>query len=327
MKSLSHVWLFVTLWTVAHQAPLSMGSSSQEYRSGLPFPSPGDLPDPGIVLGSPALHQTLYHLSHQGIPFIRTPSYFSKTERCIGVIKVQNIIVIIIDRSWLKIINQLHLWAQWISALYPYSEWLYLHSHRWNFYWDSTLKDALWGSRFSSILSIVDQTNEKEKQLSQVYQVSSCKCTRLHKKPEWGKIVKPCSGLSHGYLNSKKLMPSEHMKNRSEFSSVFVCFVLFLFFSQFVGFCVQFWILWPWNFSGEGGGKMSICIWCYSLMWLWTLKICLKKWQGRLRVSLTRVLSSAHQVRFIAAVKVVEWKQWIVHVQKCKFMMDVCYKF
>ena len=42
-------------WTVARQAPLSMASSRQEYWSGLPFPSPGDLPDPGIRLRSPAL--------------------------------------------------------------------------------------------------------------------------------------------------------------------------------------------------------------------------------------------------------------------------------
>ena len=47
--------LFATQWTVALQAPLSMGFSRQEYWSGLPFPSPGDLPDPGIKLGSPAL--------------------------------------------------------------------------------------------------------------------------------------------------------------------------------------------------------------------------------------------------------------------------------
>ena len=45
----------VTAWTVAHQAPLSMGFSRQEYWSGLPFPSPGDLPDPGIEPGSPSL--------------------------------------------------------------------------------------------------------------------------------------------------------------------------------------------------------------------------------------------------------------------------------
>ena len=45
----------VTPWTVTHQAPLSMGFPRQEYWSGLPFPSPGDLPDPGIELWSPAL--------------------------------------------------------------------------------------------------------------------------------------------------------------------------------------------------------------------------------------------------------------------------------
>ena len=48
VKSLSHVRLFVTPWTVAYQAPLSMGFSRQQYWSGLPFPSPGDLPNPGI---------------------------------------------------------------------------------------------------------------------------------------------------------------------------------------------------------------------------------------------------------------------------------------
>ena len=55
MKSLSRLRLFATLWTVAYQAPLSMGFSRQEYWSGLPFPSPGDLPDSGIEPGSPAL--------------------------------------------------------------------------------------------------------------------------------------------------------------------------------------------------------------------------------------------------------------------------------
>ena len=54
----SHVWLFATLWIVAHQAPLSVRFSRQEYWSGLPFPAPGDLPHPGIEpasLTSPAL--------------------------------------------------------------------------------------------------------------------------------------------------------------------------------------------------------------------------------------------------------------------------------
>ena len=51
---LSHVKLFVTPWTAAHQAPLSMGFSRQEYWSGLPCPPPGDLPNPGIEPASPA---------------------------------------------------------------------------------------------------------------------------------------------------------------------------------------------------------------------------------------------------------------------------------
>ena len=52
---LGHVWLFVTPETVAHQAPLAMGFSRQEYWSGFPFPSPGDLSYPGIEPGSPVL--------------------------------------------------------------------------------------------------------------------------------------------------------------------------------------------------------------------------------------------------------------------------------
>ena len=55
VKSLSRVQFFATPWTVSYHAPLSMGFSRQEYWSGLPFPSPGDLPDPGIKPWSPAL--------------------------------------------------------------------------------------------------------------------------------------------------------------------------------------------------------------------------------------------------------------------------------
>ena len=55
VKLLSCVWLLAIRWTVAHQAPQSMGFSRQEYWSGLPFPFPGDLPNPGIEPGSPVL--------------------------------------------------------------------------------------------------------------------------------------------------------------------------------------------------------------------------------------------------------------------------------
>ena len=62
---LSHVRLFVTPGTVARQAPLSMGFSRQEYRSGWPFPSPGDLPDPGIEPRSPALQADALTSEHR----------------------------------------------------------------------------------------------------------------------------------------------------------------------------------------------------------------------------------------------------------------------
>ena len=68
----------MTPWTEAHQAPLSMEFSRKEYWSGLSFPSPRDLPDPGIEYGSPVLQtdsgglpilqMVAYHLSHQGNP-------------------------------------------------------------------------------------------------------------------------------------------------------------------------------------------------------------------------------------------------------------------
>ena len=66
-----YVQLFATLWTVVHQAPLSMGFLRQEYWSGLPFLSPGDLPDPGIKptsLASPALAGRFFTTELPGKP-------------------------------------------------------------------------------------------------------------------------------------------------------------------------------------------------------------------------------------------------------------------
>ena len=68
MKSLSHVWLFVTLSQRIKQAPPSMEFSRQEYWSGLPFPSPGDLSNPGIEPCLLHCKADLYHLSHQVSP-------------------------------------------------------------------------------------------------------------------------------------------------------------------------------------------------------------------------------------------------------------------
>ena len=68
VKSLSRVQLFATPWTIAYQAPPSMGFSRQEYWRGLPFPSPGDLPDPGIKLGSPAFQADTLTFEPPGKP-------------------------------------------------------------------------------------------------------------------------------------------------------------------------------------------------------------------------------------------------------------------
>ena len=67
---LDRVWLFATPWTVVPQAPLSMGFSRKQYRSALPFPSPGDLPHPGIQPASPAWQADSLPLSHLGSLYI-----------------------------------------------------------------------------------------------------------------------------------------------------------------------------------------------------------------------------------------------------------------
>ena len=74
VQLLSHVCFFATPWTVARQAPLSMGFSRREYRSGVPFPHPGDLPNAGIALASPVSscigRRILLPLSHLGSPTV-----------------------------------------------------------------------------------------------------------------------------------------------------------------------------------------------------------------------------------------------------------------
>ena len=65
VQLLSHIWLFVTPWELVLQAPLSVVLSRQEYWSGLPFPSPGDLPIPGIQPVSPAWQADSLPLSHK----------------------------------------------------------------------------------------------------------------------------------------------------------------------------------------------------------------------------------------------------------------------
>ena len=86
VKLLSHVQLFATPWTIAHQAPPSMKFSRQEYWSALPFPSPGDLPDPGIKPRSSALWADAFTIciTREAVSMISTikrNNYFTESLR------------------------------------------------------------------------------------------------------------------------------------------------------------------------------------------------------------------------------------------------------
>ena len=80
VKLLSRVRLFATPWTVAYQAPPSIGFSRQECWSGLPFPSPEDLPDPGMEPGSPALQADVLLSEPPGKPGTGNPLQYSRLE-------------------------------------------------------------------------------------------------------------------------------------------------------------------------------------------------------------------------------------------------------
>ena len=83
VKSLSRIQLFVTPWTIAHQAPPSMGFSRQEYWSELPVPSPGDLSDPGIEPRSLALRAEVLTSEPPGIrPLVNPERDVAERKRC-----------------------------------------------------------------------------------------------------------------------------------------------------------------------------------------------------------------------------------------------------
>ena len=83
VKPLSRVQLFAIPWIVAYQAPVSMGFSRQKYWSGLPFPSPEDLPNPGIEPGSPALQAD--HLPSEPPGKEWTHTKYDRVVRAVGV--------------------------------------------------------------------------------------------------------------------------------------------------------------------------------------------------------------------------------------------------
>ena len=77
-----------TLWPAACQAPLSMGYTRQKYWSGLPFPTPGDLPDPGIEPVSPALTGRFFTTKPLGILDIKGCHYASLSFRCVSLYQI-----------------------------------------------------------------------------------------------------------------------------------------------------------------------------------------------------------------------------------------------
>ena len=83
---LSRVRLFATPWTVAYQAPPSMGFARQEYWSGLPFPSPGDLPGPGIEPGSPTLEADALTSDSPGKPRLVCSLLYLILIKCLDLI-------------------------------------------------------------------------------------------------------------------------------------------------------------------------------------------------------------------------------------------------
>ena len=85
VQLLSHVRLFVNAWTVACQAPLSMGFCRQVYQSGLPFPSPGNLPNPRIKPWSPALQADSLPLSYQRSPIYKLLNIILDISRYLSV--------------------------------------------------------------------------------------------------------------------------------------------------------------------------------------------------------------------------------------------------
>ena len=82
VKLLSRVQLFATPWTIAYQAPPSMGFSRQDYWSGWPFPSPGDLPNPEIEPGSPALEADALPFEPPGKSDMSVGSFKPETSVC-----------------------------------------------------------------------------------------------------------------------------------------------------------------------------------------------------------------------------------------------------
>ena len=134
VKSLSPVQIFVTPWTVAYQAPPSMGFYGQEYWSGLPFPSPGDLPNSGIEPRSPAFQADALTSEPPGKPhiylymsiYISTPIYIglpwrSHNEESACDARCPNSIL-----DWKDIYIYIHIWIIYMWIIIGRGVYIYL---------------------------------------------------------------------------------------------------------------------------------------------------------------------------------------------------------
>jgi len=119
------VWLFATPWTVAHQAALSMRFSTQQYWSGLLFPSPGDLPNPGIkpaFLMSPALAGSFFTTSTMILVLkLKTTRRLTNTNNILIIQYLIQIIQIILNTIFL--VHPLATWRIWCNFMVVINPW------------------------------------------------------------------------------------------------------------------------------------------------------------------------------------------------------------
>ena len=136
LSCFSCVQLFVTLWTVALQAPLSMGFSQSKYWSGLPCPSPGDLPNAGIEPMSPVALESLLSEFFTAEPLGKPKSTVVGSHSLLqGIFPTQrrNLVSCIVERffTWQKAEKQIltpSVWIQSLSSQY-YTWFILLHSY------------------------------------------------------------------------------------------------------------------------------------------------------------------------------------------------------
>ena len=127
VKSLSRVRLFATPWTVAYQAPLSMGFSRQQYWSGSPFPSPGYLPDPGIKSRSPALQTDALPSEPSGKSWEWKGEMQRNMKEIVGVMEMLYILTVKVIQLMSKRIKPYILtliWWIWLHVTYTSTKFI-----------------------------------------------------------------------------------------------------------------------------------------------------------------------------------------------------------